>query len=385
MNPFLALKKTEIILITITCLLTSYSLLAIYAASALKGVELYQEPQFFLKKQFIAVLMGYLMIYFLYRAPFDWISHLNIPLLCFASFTLALVFVPGMYTKVGGALRWLNIAGIRIQPGEIAKIAMVFFLAKNLSRRNSNINDLWSGLVPNFIILSIFSVCLLRQPDFGTTALLTLITFLMLYVAGISRKFLLFSCTVGISCLVAMILAAPYRLKRVLIFLDPWSSVQREGFQIVQSFLAFRNGGFWGVGLGSSKQKLFFLPEAHTDFILSVIAEESGFLGTAFVCSSFFLIVLCGGMITFSAKDKYQQFLAFGLTSLLAVQALFNIAVVMGMLPTKGITLPFLSSGLSSLLVFFFVVGVLARIGRESKRTKPNDRVQVQTHVVTHT
>jgi cell division protein FtsW len=358
--------------------LTLYSLLAIYAASALKGVELYQEPQFFLKKQFFAVLSGYFLIFVLYKIPFTWISHLNLPLFIFSFVSLALVFVPGMYSKVGGALRWLSIGGLRIQPGEIVKISMVFFLSKNLSRKHADIHNVMTGLLPNFLILGIFSFFLLRQPDFGTTALLTLLTFLMLYTAGISRKFLILSCSIGFCVLIAAIYAAPYRLKRVLTFLDPWTNLQREGFQIVQSFLAFRNGGFWGVGLGSSKQKLFFLPEAHTDFILSVIAEESGFLGTAFVCLSFMILILCGAIITFTTKDRYQQFLAFGLTSLLSIQALFNIAVVMGMLPTKGITLPFLSSGLSSLLVFFFVVGVLARIGRESKRAHYDNIIILQ-------
>ncbi len=372
MNPFLSLKRVELVLIALTCMLTAYGLLSIYAASALKGVELYQQPQFFLKKQFIAVATGFFIIFVLYRIPFAWISHLTIPLVLLTIFSLGLIFVPGMYTKVGGALRWLKVSGIRIQPGELAKISLVFFLAKNLSRKNSNINSLLRGLMPNFLVLGIFSFLLLRQPDFGTSALLTVVTFLMLYVAGISRKFLLVTCSIGGLALLGIILAAPYRLKRILIFLDPWRNIQREGFQIVQSYLAFRNGGFWGVGLGSSKQKLFFLPEAHTDFILSVIAEESGFIGTTFVCISLLLLVACGGIITLSVRNRHQQFLAFGLTSLLAIQALFNIGVVMGMLPTKGIPLPFLSSGVSSLLVFFFVVGVLARIGRESVRTQAN-------------
>ncbi len=373
MNPFPNLKKAEHILITVTCFLTLYSLLAIYAASALKGVELYQEPQFFLKKQLLAILTGYLIVLVLYNVPFQWISRLTLPLTGLSLLSLALVFVPGMYSKVGGALRWINFFGIRIQPSEIAKIAMVFFLAKNLSRKHSNINNFSAGLAPNFIVLALFCIFLLREPDFGSSALLILLCILMLYVAGLSRKFLMASCGAGLVILGTAILTAPYRLKRILSFLDPWSNVQREGFQIVQSFLAFRNGGLWGVGFGSSKQKLFFLPEAHTDFILSVIAEESGYIGTLFVCLSFFLIVLCGWIITFSVKDRYQQFLAFGLSSLLAVQSLFNIAVVMGMLPTKGITLPFLSSGLSSLLVFFFLVGVIARIGRESTRTGSNE------------
>lgn len=375
MNPFLILKRVELVLIIVTCMLTAYGLLSIYAASALKGVELYQQPQFFLKKQFLAISAGFIIIFILYHIPFLWISHLTIPLLLLTLVSLGLIFVPGMYSKVGGALRWLNISGVRLQPSELAKISLVFFLARNLSRRNANINSPLHGLAPNFLVLGIFSFLLLRQPDFGTSALLTFVTFLMLYVAGISRKFLLLTCSVGMATLVAVTLAAPYRLKRILIFLDPWSNIQREGFQIVQSYLAFRNGGFWGVGMGSSKQKLFFLPEAHTDFILSVIAEESGFVGTMFVCVSLLLIVACGGYITLHVKDRYQQFLAFGLTSLVALQAILNIGVVMGMLPTKGIPLPFLSSGVSSLLVFFFLVGVLARIGRDTLRTNANDSI----------
>ena len=331
-----------------------------------------------------AVFLGYVLIFIIYKIPFKWLVHLNLPLFGLSLFLLMLVFIPGMYSKVGGALRWLNIGGIRIQPGEIAKVSMVFFLSKNLSRKGNSIHKFKEGLMPNFIVLGLFSALLLRQPDFGTTALLTLITFLMLYAAGISRKFLIITCSVGLISLAFAVITAPYRLKRVLTFLDPWANVQKEGFQIVQSFLAFRNGGFLGVGLGYSKQKLFFLPEAHTDFILSVIAEESGFLGTSFVCLSFLIMIICGGYIAFNSKERHKQFLAFGLTCLIGIQSLFNIAVVMGMLPTKGITLPFLSSGLSSLLVFFFIVGVLARIGHETQRAKTHEHSNQQTSIITY-
>lgn len=374
MHPFWTLKRAESILILVACLLTVYGLLGIYAASALKSVELSQQPNLFLKKQSYAALFGFLSIIILYKVPFNWISRITLPLFLLTLFSLALVFIPGMYSKVGGARRWLHFGSFGIQPGELAKIAMIFFLAKNLSRKNCDLNNTMNGLLPNFLVLGLFAILLLRQPDFGTTALLTLLTFLMLYVAGISRKLLFYSFSICVIGLIGAVIAAPYRLKRILIFLDPWTNVQREGFQIVQSYLAFQNGGLLGVGLGSSKQKLFFLPEAHTDFILSVIAEESGFIGTLFVCLSLLLLTFCGGLITLGVKDRYKQFLAFGITCLISLQAILNIGVVMGMLPTKGMTLPFLSSGASSLLVFLFAIGVLARIGRESLRTNTNDK-----------
>lgn len=362
-------NRVEHVLLTIICVLTAYSLLAIYAASALKAVELYNDPEFFLKKQFFAVLVGYAIMFLLYYLPYHFISRLTLPLLFLSILLLSLILIPGAYSKVGGAYRWLNLAGLRIQPGEIAKIALVFFLAKNLDRPQSNINQFWQGLFPNIFIFTVFFTLLLLQPDFGTAVLLSVTFFLMLFAGGISKKHILGFMSCGILLFISAIVSAPYRIKRILSFLDPWSRIQSEGFQIVQSFLAFRNGGLWGVGLGSSKQKLFYLPEAHTDFILSVIAEESGFIGTVFIIFSFLIITLCGFKITRQLKNRHQKFLAFGLCCILTLQVLFNISVIMGILPTKGITLPFLSSGLSSLLVFFFITGVLARLGKESQKT----------------
>ena len=267
MKLFWTSRRIDLLLIASACLLTIYSPLGIYTASALKSVELYQQPHLFFQKQALASLFGFLLIFIINRIPFSWISKFTLPLFVLTLTSLLLIYVPGAYSKVGGATRWLNIVGIRFQPGELTKIALVFFLAKNLSRKNTNINDFWRGVFPNFLILALVALLLLKQPDFGTAALLTVITVLMLYVAGMSRRVLLATTCIGISTLAAAVIVSPYRVKRVLAYLDPWNNVQHEGFQIIQSYLAFRNGGLWGLGLGSSKQKLFFLPEAHTDFI----------------------------------------------------------------------------------------------------------------------
>ncbi|MBI2603854.1 MAG: putative lipid II flippase FtsW [Deltaproteobacteria bacterium] len=358
--------RIDFIILYVTGLLTVYGLLAIYASSALKSLELYHQAHYFFQKQALAVLIGFFIIFLLYKIPFAWISHLALPIVLLSLILLGLVFVPGLYPKVGGAMRWLDIGGLRIQPGELAKLATVFFLAKNLSREKSDLNRFTSGLLPNILFIALVCSLLIIQPDFGTAVLLMLVAFLMLFIAGLSRKTILFSFAIGFTVLTAGIFAAPYRVKRLLSFLDPWSTLHTEGFQIIQSFLAFQNGGMMGVGVGASKQKLFFLPEAHTDFILSVIAEESGFLGTAFVILSFLLLVVCGIQTTLQQNIRYRQVLSFGFTSLIALQSLFNIGVVMGVLPTKGIPLPLISSGIASLLVFLFVIGIIARLAKES-------------------
>jgi len=279
---------------------------------------------------------------------------------------LGLIIVPGLYSKVGGAERWLDLGIFKFQTSELSKIGIVFFLAKALSAPSLSITKSWGGLAFLFFVLSTVTFFLMLQPDFGTTVLIHLIFFAMIFVSGISRKLICIYGLVSVSLFSIAIVSAPYRIKRLIGFLDPWSNVSNEGFQIVQSFLAFKNGDLLGTGLGASKQKLYFLPEAHTDFILSVIGEELGFLGTSLVCLSFIIIAVCSFKIAFNQKSIYNKLLSFGLACILSFQACLNLGVVTGIFPTKGISLPFLSSGISSLITFFFIVFVLWKIEKHS-------------------
>jgi cell division protein FtsW len=240
---------------------------------------------------------------------------------------------------------------------------MSYYLAK----KQQSIKDFSVGFLPPFIVTGIMALLILRQPDYGTAFVLITLLFIMLFVGG-SRLFYLLSSLMLLAPLgFYLILTSPYRFKRFLAFLDPWSDPRNTGFQIIQSYLAFGSGGGLGVGLGNGGQKLFYLPEAHTDFILSVVGEELGFLGVMLVIGLFFAVVFCGIKIAFRARDLLGTFLAVGLVSLIGLQCVLNMGVVMGLLPTKGSTLPFVSYGGTSLVVNLIAVGILLNISSQSR------------------
>ena len=351
-------------------LLLGFGLVAIYAASSLKGAQQFGDAFFFFRKQAITTFLGFVVIVSLQKIPWTWIEKATLPVLLTVLFLLSLIFVPGLYTKVGGAERWLRIGGVGGQPAELTKLALVLFLAKNLSRPRLRIDSLRGGVLPNIIVLGVLSGFLILQRDLGTPVVLGVITMLMLFTAGVASSFLVVCWLGAVSAVGLAIVMEPYRMARIMSFLDPWGTLQEGGFQIIQSFVAFQNGGIFGVGLGESKQKLFFLPEAHTDFILSVIGEELGLLGVVFVCVAFFYVGLCGYRIARHQTSAHKTFLAFGLTSAIILQAILNMGVTMGLLPTKGMPLPFISSGSSSLLVCMVMAGLLIRLGRSSEADK---------------
>lgn len=364
MNSSAITYRTAIIL-TAT-FLTCLGLLAIYASSSVPAAQKTGNEFYYLEKQIATAVLGFIIIFMTGHISFRWIERATLPLLVLTFVLLGLIHLPQFQGSAKGAARWLLIAGISIQPGELAKLAMVMFLAKNLSRPRCDLYAFWSGIFPNLIVFAAFAGLLMLQPDFGTAALLTILVFLMMFVAGLPRAYVIGSFIVCAAGFVFAILSAPYRLKRLLAFLDPWAEVQGSGFQIIQSYLGFQNGGLFGAGLGESRQKLFFLPEAHTDFILAVIGEELGLLGVSLICCLFGYFVYLGYQITLQQKDSYRKFLAFGITSLITLQAALNMGVTMGMLPTKGMTLPFVSNGANSLVVFLVATAILARISQEA-------------------
>lgn len=359
-------------LLTVVGLLTTIGLIAIYAASSLKGAQQFGDEFLFFRKQAVAAFLGFSAVFALQFVPFRWIERATLPVLGFALFLLGLIFVPGMYSKVGGASRWLNLPFIGGQPAELAKLAVVLFLAKNLSRPQSDMANFQRGILPNVLVFLAVTGLLLVQKDLGTPVLLFIVTFFMLIAAGVSRKFIFGAVASGVGAVIVAVIFEPYRIKRITSFLDPWGNVKGSGFQIIQSFVAFQNGGLFGAGLGESKQKLFFLPEAHTDFILAVIGEELGLVGVAVICLSFMALCWIGFRIAEQQKLPYRRFLAFGLTLLIAMQSVINMAVAMGLLPTKGMPLPYVSSGNSSLLVFLLVSAILARLGRDAAGEQPH-------------
>jgi cell division protein FtsW len=359
MNPFSQPKYLfPKILISATLLLTAIGCLAIYAASAIKCVEI-----------LVARLLQFI--------PLRWLRHMTLPLLGLTLGLLACIFIPHAYQKVGGAYRWLALGPLKVQPAELAKLAFIFFLARNLSRQGSERKQFTSVVLPNFAVLFIFIGLLMLQPDFGSTALLFIITFVMIYIAGAPLRFIFYPLLPITLAGLAAIIHSPYRRQRLLSFLDPWANIQGGGFQIIQSYLGFRNGNLLGVGLGESRQKLFFLPEAHTDFIFAVIGEELGLIGVSFICLLLLFIFFMGFYIALKQKEAFFRFLCFGLTFVLSLQAILNLAVVLGLLPTKGLTLPFISSGASSLLVSLFMIGIIARLGQEVRLNQKQQTFEI--------
>jgi cell division protein FtsW len=363
--PRLAPRSYRGAIIGAAALLTAIGLVAIYAASSLKGAQQFHDEFLFLRKQAISAGLGFAIIAVVQVIPFHWIQRATLPLLALAIGLLALIFVPGMYSKVGGASRWLNLPIIGGQPSELAKLALILFLARNLSRPSSDVESFTKGILPNLLVFALIAGLLLVQKDLGTPVLLFSVTFLMLLVAGVGRRFVTLALGLALTGVVGAVIVEPYRVARIMSFLDPWATIKGSGFQIIQSFLAFRNGGLLGAGLGESRQKLFFLPEAHTDFILSVIGEELGLVGVLLVVALFAYLTFVGYRITAQQTEPYKKFLGFGLTTVMAIQGAVNMGVAMGLLPTKGIPLPFVSSGNSSLLAYLTLTALLARLAKD--------------------
>jgi cell division protein FtsW len=275
---------------------------------------------------------------------------------------LILVFLPSIGVSAGGARRWIRLWPSTFQPSELVKLSMVIFLARYISMPEYRTDSFTSFIKPIFIMI-IFQIAILKQPDFGAAMSLAFLTFAMLFLSGTRLRYLS-SLLVFALPVIFKLVTEPYRLRRLISFLDPWEDAQGSGFQLVQSFIALGSGGLAGVGLGSSKQKLSYLPESHTDFIFSIIGEEFGFIGVSVVIALFLLLFIKGISIANKAKDEFVYYLAIGLSLMISLQALINFAVATGLVPTKGLPLPFVSYGGSALLVNLAAIGILLNISK---------------------
>lgn len=303
-------------------------------------------------------------------------KKIAVPLLIFSFFLLLLVFVPHIGVSAGGARRWIRLWPTMFQPSELVKLSMVIFLAKYMAAVDYN-TERFSSFVKPMLVMALFQVVFLKQPDFGATMSLGLLTFGMLYISGMRLRYIASVLALAIPVIVKLVME-PYRLRRITSFLDPWKDPQGSGFQLIQSFISIGSGGISGLGLGESKQKLSFLPASHTDFIFCLVGEELGLIGAALVIALFLLLFLRGIMIAGRFRDSsFHYYLAYGLTMMLSLQALINFAVVTGMVPTKGLPLPFMSYGGSALLVNMAVIGLLLRIskGDDDAATEDNSAI----------
>jgi cell division protein FtsW len=334
----------------------------VYSASAVYADVRLGDGLFFFKRQLAGAALGVGALLVALHLGHARMGRLAALLLLFAVVLLVLLHLPGLGHAAGGARRWLRIGPLQFQPSELAKIAFVLWLSRSLARRHDRLGTFSEGMMPHLAVLGVFAVLLLAEPDFGTAAVLCCITFAMLFVAGARFRHLALCAAVAAPLGAFLVWHSRYRLDRVLAFLDPWADPRGRGYQAVESLLAFGAGGGFGVGLGRSSQKLFFLPAAHNDFILSIVGEELGFAGVAAVLLLFALIVYRGVRAAHAASDAEGCYLALGLTFLVAIEVLVNAGMALSLLPTKGMALPFLSYGISSVISSSLAAGMILSV-----------------------
>ncbi|HEX8751489.1 MAG TPA: putative lipid II flippase FtsW [Nitrospira sp.] len=352
-------------LLFVTLTLALVGLVMVFSASAIVAGNRFQDPEFFLKRQIAWLGFGFLLMHLTSRIDYQLWKKLSIPILIGMVVLLVVVLVPSLGVAAKGARRWLRVGPISIQPAEMVKLVTVMYLAAYLTRKADKLTLFRNGLLPALIVIGLLSGLVLLEPDLGTVVVMGLVTVALLFLGGARITHLMSLGLCAIPVALVLILGSSYRRQRLMTFLAPWKDASDAGFQITQSFLAFGSGGPLGVGLGEGKQKLFFLPEAHTDFVLALVGEELGLAGTATVIVLFALFVWRGFHIAARARMPFGKYLGMGITLLIGIQALVNAGVVTGLLPTKGLTLPFVSYGGSSLVVSFVGVGMLLSISRD--------------------
>jgi cell division protein FtsW len=367
------IRRLDPIFLFCTLGLVGIGIVMVYSASFPVGMERMGDPFHFLKKQALAGALGIGLLLLAARMNYRVWQVLAIPLLLGSIVCLFLVFVPGLRQQIGGAYRWLRIGPFSFQPAELAKLALVIYLARWLTRKEGRMENFSTGFLPPVVVAGILFLLVFKEPDFGTGVLFAAVVFLMLFVGGTRLRFLGGALLAGVPVLACLAIWANYRISRLLAFWDPWKDPGGTGYQIIQSFLAFGAGKISGVGLGEGKQKLFYLPEIHTDFILSVIGEELGLIGVTLIILLFLVLIIRGFQACLRAPDLFGGYLALGITTLISIQALLNMGVVMGLLPTKGSTLPFISYGGTSLMINLLAVGILLNVHSQGGKSKNED------------
>jgi cell division protein FtsW len=346
-------------------LLLGIGIVMVYSSSSVVALTTYHDPSYFMKRQILWALLGAGALMACMRMDHEKLADKRVVVLLLAVtlLLLAATFLPAVGRTVNGARRWIRLGWLTFQPAELMKFTLVVYLSSYISTKRDRLREFQGGLLPAFVVTAVFLGLTLLQPDFGTVMVMGLIIVIMVFVGG-ARPMHLGIAALALAPLVyAAIVYKTYRLRRMLAFLDPWADPQGAGHQIVQSYLAFGSGGVLGRGLGEGRQKLLFLPERHSDFIFAVIGEELGLWGACLVLL-LFTVVLWRGVRIALATEGFSRMLAMGITLLICVQGLFNMAVVTGLLPTKGIALPLVSYGGSALVVTLASVGVLLNISK---------------------
>jgi cell division protein FtsW len=346
--------------------LVAIGVVMVYSASAIVAADRFHDPLFFLKKQLFWALLGLGCLWSAMMLDYRRLERLVIPLLVASLVLLVLVLVPPFGQEINGTRRWFRGGPLSFQPVELAKFALVLYLASFLTRRQEAVTSFSQGLLPVFMVAGSMAGLTILQPDLGNSLALMILTMGLVYLAGARVSHLLAVCAAALPVVATLVIMKPYRWRRMIAFMNPYDDPQGSGFQIIQSFLALGSGGWLGLGLGESKQKLFYLPEPYTDFIFAIIGEELGLLGAVLILGLFAVLIWRGLRIGLRAPDAFGRYLALGLSLMLATQTLVNLGVVTGALPTKGLPLPFISFGGSALLMAMFSAGVLLNISQHA-------------------
>jgi len=357
-------RNIRISIFTTTVILICIGIVMIYSASSIYAWERYKDSFFFLKRHLSFLFIGVFLTFLFMSVDYRKLKKVARPLLILSILLLVLVLIPGIGREIAGARRWFRFKLISFQPSELANIAIIIYIADFIFRKDNYIRTFLHGFLPPMLILGLTALLILMQPDLGTALALGIVVFIMLFMAGVRLSYLLSVILASLPLFYILIFSVPYRRMRIMAFLNPWLDPKGSGFQIIQSQIALGSGGIFGVGLGQSRQKLFYLPAAHTDFIFSIIGEELGLLGTIGIILLFMIFIKQGLKIIKNSQDTFGYFLALGLVLMISFKAVINIGVSCGLLPTKGLPLPFISYGGSSFVFDMISVGILMNIAR---------------------
>lgn len=359
-------NSDKLILFT-ALLLSGIGVIMVYSASAIISLKINSDSYFFFKKQLFAISIGIILMVFAMYFDYNRYRKLALPLLGLSLLSLILVFIPPIGHSENGAARWIRYSSLQFQPSELVKFSLILYAAGYIAKKREKIRDFKKGILPLTIVFGIFILLLMKQPDFGTVMTIIAVLVILLFIGGIGYKYILGTCSIVITLASLAIVFKPYRMLRIRAFLNPWDDPLGSGFQIIQSMYAFGTGGIFGVGFGESRAKLFYLPAPYNDFILSVIGEEIGMVGVLTVVTLFFIYIYRGFKVAMNADDVFSLLLSAGIVSLIGIQGLINIAVALGLFPTKGIPLPFVSYGGSSIIFAMFLTGVLLNISENAQ------------------
>jgi cell division protein FtsW len=357
--------KLDGTLLSVTVLLIITGIVMVFSSSAVIASEHYKDMYFFVFRQFVWVMIGAGALIAGLNIDYRTWAKFSMPIMFFALFLLIVVLSPSIGHSVGGARRWIRFSGFGFQPAEMAKVAVVIYMASVLDRKFTKVQSFSRDLLPPLILVSVMNFLIYKQPDFGTSALIVSVVAGMLFLGGTRIKYLLTGVLLFIPPMIYALVSYGYRKERLFSFLNPFENMKDSGFQLAHSIVALGDGGLTGTGLGKGLQKLFFIPEVHTDFVYAVIGQELGFIGTMGVLTLFAVFTFRGIRIALRHGDYLGKVMAGGLTFLISIQTIINIAVVSGCVPTKGLPLPFVSFGGSSLFFNMFAVGIILNISKQ--------------------